>query len=170
MRWNDSCAAGGGDVRLLVGALDRDAPLEPAERGHRVDEAGVREHHAVGEDDDVLEPELDRPPERGEEALVQRRLAAEEGEVGGAGGAGPLDGGDDRVDLHRAGDLQRGELAAGAEDAPVVAQVAELDLVAVAGPRRGDGRRGTRSSSVIWTSATMCTGDGSAKRRAMATQ
>ena len=136
-------APGGGDVGFVGGALDRDAPFEVAERGHRVDESGMREHDTVGEDDDMLEPELDRLGQRLEEALVDGRLAAEEGEMGGAGGACLFERFDDRFDRHRARDLHRRELTARAEHAAVVTEVAELDLEAVARARRGDGRGGT---------------------------
>ena len=141
MRLKDSVASGRRDVRFLGGALNRDAPFEVAERGHRLDEPGMGEHHAVGEDDDVLEAEIHRLGQRLEEALVDGRLAAQEGEVGGAGGARVFQCLDDRLDRHRAGDLHRRQLAARAEDAAVVAEVPELDLEAVPVTRGGDGRR-----------------------------
>ncbi len=83
-------------------------------------------------------------PERVEEALVHGRLAAEERQMIGAGGAGVFERLEDRLERHRPGDLHRGQLTAGAEDAAVVAEVAELDLELVPGARGRDrGRRAT---------------------------
>ena len=89
----------------------------------------------------AFETELDRLRQRLVKALVDRRFTAEEGEVGGAGGARVFQRLDDRFDRHRARDLHRGQLAAGAEHAAVVAEVPELNLKAMTGPGRGDGSR-----------------------------
>ena len=137
-------AAGRRDVGLIGGALDRHAPLEASEREHGVDEPGMREHDPVREDDDVLEAQLHRLAERVEEALVRGRLATEEREMPGPRGAGGLERLDDGLERHGPGDLHRGQLTAGAEDAAVVAEMAELDLEFVPGARGGDrGRRAT---------------------------
>src|SRR5579862_196326 len=132
------------DVSLVGGALDRDAPFEASEREHGFDESGLREHDAVGEDHDVLEAELDRLRECLEEALVRGGLAAEEREMPRPRGARGLERLDDGLERDGAGDLHRRQLTARAEDAAVVAEVAELDLELVSGARRRD--RGGRAT------------------------
>ena len=75
---------------------------------------------------------------------MRGRLATEEREMPGPRGAGGLERLDDGLERDGAGDLHRGQLAAGAEDAAVVAEVAELDLELVTSARGGDrGRRAT---------------------------
>ncbi len=135
-------APGRRDVRRVGRTLDRDAPLESAKGHDGIDESRLREHDAVREDHDVLEAQLHRLPERVEEALVRGRLAAEEREMPGPRGASRLERLEDRLERHGAGDLHRGQLTAGAEDAAVVAEVAELDLELVPGARGGDRGRG----------------------------
>src|SRR5215470_3451222 len=102
----------------------------------------MREHHAVGKDDDVLEAELDGFGDGFEKALVDGGLAAQEGQMGRPGGAGLLERLEDRFERHRARDLHLRQLAARAEDAAIVAEMAELDLEAVPGAGRRDGRGG----------------------------
>ena len=104
----------------------------------------MRKHHAVREDDDVLEPELHRFADRFEEPLVGGRLAPEERQVIGPSGTGGLQRLENGLERHRPGDLHRGQLTAGAEYAAVVAEVAELDLELVPGSRSRD--RGSRAA------------------------
>src|SRR5262249_53823123 len=121
--------------------LNRDAPFEVAESGHRLDESRVGKHHTVGKDHDVLETELDCLPHRLEKALVDGWLATQEGQVRCTGSARLFERLDDRFERNRTSHLHRGELATRAEHATVVAKVAKLDLEAVTRSRGGDVRR-----------------------------
>src|SRR5262249_27787167 len=151
--------AGGALVRLPGGALERDAPGQPAAgaRAARtcttrtrtactrtartrtarggggggadlVDERCARRACPVGEDDDLLEAEAGRVPHHVEEAGLERGLAAEEGDLHVPEGARPVELGEHRGRVGHPGVPPRCLLARDAEDAAVVAQVAELDL------------------------------------------
>ncbi len=116
-------------VRQLVRALDRDAPREvAAERDDLVHEALAGRLHAVREQHDLLETEGDRVPHHVLEAGLQRRLAAQNRELPVPALERLRHAIEQRLDGQRPRAPERRLLPADAEDATVVAHVAELDL------------------------------------------